>query len=52
MINLSLPVATPTPLLDYTIRHRHTVEVRKDAVVRYYDKVDSQLFDQSLTSPT
>ena len=40
MINLSLPVATPTPLLDYTVRHRHTVELRNNAVIRYYDKVD------------
>ena len=40
MINLSLPVATPTPLLDYTIRHRHTVELRNKAVDKYYDKIN------------
>lgn len=39
-VNLNSSVSTPTPLLDYTLRHKHELELRKEIFKKHYDRID------------
>jgi|LauGreDrversion4_2_1035121.scaffolds.fasta_scaffold175643_2 hypothetical protein len=39
-VNVKSTVSTPTPLLDYTLRHKHELELRKEIFNKHYDRVD------------
>ncbi len=44
-VSINSTVSTPTPLLDYTLRHRHELELRKEELRKevfnkHYDRVD------------
>jgi len=39
-VSIKSSVSTPTPLLDYTLRHKHEIELRKEIFNKHYDKID------------
>jgi hypothetical protein len=40
MINLDLPVSHATPLLDYSIRHKHQLRVQREKIIEHHKKID------------
>jgi len=47
LVNLNVPVATATPLLDYTIRHRNDIKKQEKEIRKYYEK-NTQYYDWKL----
>ena len=39
-VSIKSSVSTPTPLMDYTLRHKHELEFRKEIFNKHYDRVD------------
>lgn len=39
-VNIKSSVSTPTPLLDYTLRHKHELLLRKEIFNKHYDRID------------
>jgi hypothetical protein len=39
-VSVNSTVSTPTPLLDYTLRHKHELELRKETLHKHYARID------------
>ena len=39
-VSIKSSVSTPTPLLDYTLRHKHELELRKEVYEKHYNRID------------
>ena len=39
-VSVKSSVSTPTPLLDYTLRHKHELELSKEVFNKHYDRIN------------